>query len=67
MSAALASSVHFILVTQSPATMLPFAYGYFSFKDLAKLGIVVTLIGAVFISVGMWIAGMPAGTLLTAG
>jgi len=67
MSAALASSVHFILVTQSPATVLPFAYGYFSFKDLAKLGIVVTLVGAVFISVGMWIAGMPAGTLLTAG
>ena len=58
MSAALASSVHFILVTPCPATVLPFAYGYFSFKDLAKLGIVVTLVGAVFISIGMWVAAM---------
>ena len=67
LTAGFASSIHFILVTQSPSLVLPFAYGYFSFKDLAKIGIVVTLVGAVFISVGMWIAGMPAGTLITAG
>lgn len=66
MSAAFASSIHFILVTQSPSTVLPFAAGYFSFKDLAKIGILVTLIGAALVSIGMWLAGMPAGISLPA-
>jgi sodium-dependent dicarboxylate transporter 2/3/5 len=61
LTAGFASSIHFILVTQSPSLVLPFAYGYFSFKDLAKIGILVTLVGAVVIDLGMVIAGMPAG------
>lgn len=59
-----ASSIHFILVTQSPAMVLPFAYGYYNFKDLAKIGIWVTLVGAVVIDIGMVIAGMPAGAVM---
>jgi sodium-dependent dicarboxylate transporter 2/3/5 len=64
LTAGFASSIHFILVTQTPSLVLPFAYGYFSFKDMAKIGIVVTLIGAVVITVGMVLAGMPAGMAL---
>lgn len=59
-----ASSIHFILVTQSPAMVLPFAYGYFSFKDLARIGIWVTLVGAIVINIGMVLAGMPAGVVM---
>ncbi len=61
MAAGFAASTHFILVTESPSFVLPYAYGYFSFKDLARIGIVVTIISAILIAVGMVIAGMPAG------
>jgi sodium-dependent dicarboxylate transporter 2/3/5 len=64
LTAGFASSIHFILVTQSPSLVLPFAYGYFSFKDLMKIGVCVTLISAAVISVGMVVAGMPAGVPL---
>ena len=61
MAAGFAASTHFILVTESPSFVLPYAYGYFSFKDLAKIGVVVTVISAFMIAIGMVIAGMPAG------
>ena len=61
LTAGLASSIHFILVTQSPTLMLPYAYGYYSFKDLAKFGALVTLVSAAVIAIGMAVAGMPAG------
>jgi solute carrier family 13 (sodium-dependent dicarboxylate transporter), member 2/3/5 len=64
MVAGLASSVHFILVTQSPSIVLPYAAGYFSFRDLAKIGLCVTLVSTITITVGIWIAGMPAGVPL---
>jgi len=61
LTAGLASSIHFVLVTQSPTLMLPYAYGYYSFKDLAKFGALVTLISAAVMSIGMAVAGMPTG------
>ena len=66
MVAGIASSVHFILVTQSPSIVLPYTTGYFTFRDLAKIGVCVTLVSAVTITIGMIIAGMPAGTQLSA-
>jgi solute carrier family 13 (sodium-dependent dicarboxylate transporter), member 2/3/5 len=59
LSAAYASSVHCILVTQTPSISVPFAYGYFSVKDLAKIGILVTAVSAILTSAGMMLAGMP--------
>jgi sodium-dependent dicarboxylate transporter 2/3/5 len=53
-----ACSVHFILVTQSPSIALPYGSGYFQIKDLAKLGILVTLISAVVITIGLAVAGL---------
>lgn len=61
MAAGFASSTHFILVTESPSFVLPYAYGYFSFKDLFKIGIILTIISAIAISAGFVLAGMPAG------
>jgi sodium-dependent dicarboxylate transporter 2/3/5 len=59
-----AASTHFILVTESPSFVLPYAYGYFSFKDLFKIGSILTVISAVFISVGLVAFGLPAGTVV---
>jgi sodium-dependent dicarboxylate transporter 2/3/5 len=53
MAAGFASSPHFILVTESPSFVLPYAYGYFSFKDLFKIGIILTVISAVAIAIGL--------------
>lgn len=64
MTAGFAASTHFILVTESPSFVLPYAYGYFSFKDFAKIGVILTLLSAVLIGAGMVIAGMPAGVPL---
>lgn len=66
MTAGIASSIHFILVTQSPSLVLPYTAGYFTFKDLAKIGICLTLVSAAVISIGMVLAGMPAGVPLVA-
>jgi sodium-dependent dicarboxylate transporter 2/3/5 len=63
-SAALASSTHFILVTESLCFVLTYAAGYYTFKDLFKVGSIVTVISAVVISLGMLAAGMPNGTPL---
>ncbi len=64
MSAGLASSTHFILVTESLCFVLTYAAGYYTFKDLFKVGSILTVISAIVIALGMIVAGMPAGTPL---
>lgn len=49
-------SIHFILVTQSPRIALPYSTGYFRVKDLAKLGTLVTLLGALIVTIGIRVA-----------
>jgi sodium-dependent dicarboxylate transporter 2/3/5 len=61
MASGFAASTHFILVTESPSFVLPYAYGYFSFKDLFKIGSILTVISAVIISAGLVVAGLPEG------
>ena len=61
MAAGFAASTHFILVTESPSFVLPYAYGYFSFSEMARIGVWLTLLSAVMVSVGMVVAGLPAG------
>jgi len=65
LATAFASSTHFILVTESPSFVLPYAFGYFSFKDMFKIGIILTLVSAAVIGVGLVLAGMPAGVAMT--
>lgn len=61
MASGFAASTHFILVTESPSFVLPYAYGYFSFKDLFKIGSILTVLSAVIISAGLVLFGMPEG------
>lgn len=59
MSAGFAASTHFILVTESPSFVLPYAYGYFSFMDLFKIGAIMTLVCVVLVGTGFLVFGMP--------
>lgn len=62
MSAGLASSTHFILVTESLCFVLTYASGYYTFKDLFKVGSILTVISAIVIALGILLGGMPMGT-----
>jgi sodium-dependent dicarboxylate transporter 2/3/5 len=64
LAAGFASSTHFILVTESPSFVLPYAYGYFSFKDMFKIGVIMTLICAVVFGLGFVVIGLPAGVVI---
>ena len=62
MTAGLASSTHFILVTESLCCVLTYASGYYTFKDMFKIGTILTIASAIVIALGLTIAGLPAGT-----
>jgi len=49
--AAFTSSLAFILVTEGPTTLIPYAAGYFSIKDMAKAGLWMTLAAAACVAV----------------
>ena len=51
--AAFASSLAFILVSEGPTTIIPYSSGYFSIKDMAKAGVVVTLLAAACVAVSV--------------
>ncbi|MBI2833235.1 MAG: SLC13/DASS family transporter [Acidobacteria bacterium] len=55
--AAFTSSLAFILVTEGPTTVIPYASGYFTIKDMAKAGIWMTLIAAVCVGVSVLVLG----------
>src|SRR6185503_14820989 len=44
--AAFTSSLAFILVSEGPTTIIPYASGYFSIHDMAKAGIIMTIAAA---------------------
>ena len=51
--AAFTSSLAFILVTESPTNVLPYSAGYFSIRDMARVGIVMTLAAAVCVTIAV--------------
>jgi len=51
--AAFTSSLAFILVTESPTNVVPYSSGYFSIRDMAKAGVVMTLFAAICVSLSM--------------
>ena len=53
--AAFTSSLAFILVSEGPTTIIPYASGYFSIKDMAKAGIVVTVAAAACVALSVWV------------
>ena len=60
--AAFSSSLAFILVTEGPTTIIPYASGYFSIRDMAKAGIWMTLAAAVCVSVSVLTVGTLTGS-----
>jgi sodium-dependent dicarboxylate transporter 2/3/5 len=59
--AAFTSTLAFILVTESPTNVLPYSAGYFSIRDMAKVGIWMTLGAAVCVTVSITIVGLFTG------
>ena len=51
--AAFASSLAFILVSEGPTTIIPYSSGYFSIKDMAKAGIVMTFLAAASVALSI--------------
>lgn len=55
--AAFASSLAFILVTEGPTTVIPYASGYFTIKDMARAGTWMTLIAALCVGLSVLFFG----------
>ena len=59
--AAFTSTLAFILVTESPTNVLPYSAGYFSIRDMAKVGVWMTLGAAVCVTLSITIVGVFTG------
>ena len=59
--AAFTSTLAFILVTESPTNVLPYSAGFFSIRDMAKVGVWMTLGAAVCVTVSITVVGMFTG------
>ena len=59
--AAFTSSLAFILVTESPTNVLPYSAGYFSIRDMARVGIWMTLAAAACVTVSITLVGLFTG------
>ncbi len=55
--AALTSSLAFILVTSTPTNVIPYSAGYFSIADMAKAGLLMTLVSSLIVSATIFVLG----------
>ena len=55
--AALTASLAFILVTSTPTNVIPYSAGYFSIADMAKIGLIQTIIATVIVSGSLYLIG----------
>ncbi len=55
--AAFTASLGIILLTQSPTNIIPYTSGYFSIKDFALSGIVMTVVMIVLLSLTIYVVG----------
>ena len=53
--AAFTSSLAFILVSEGPTTVIPYSSGYFSIRDMAKAGILMTIAAAACIAATQYV------------
>jgi len=54
--AAFTSSLAFILVSEGPTTVIPYSSGYFSIRDMAKAGVLMTIAAAACIAATQFVA-----------
>jgi di/tricarboxylate transporter len=51
--AAFTSSLAFILVSEGPTTIIPYSSGYFSIKDMARAGVLMTIAAAACVAISV--------------
>jgi len=56
--AAFTSSLAFILVSEGPTTIIPYASGYFSIRDMAKAGVLMTIAAAACVAATQYVERM---------
>ena len=61
MPAAMTLNIAFILVTSTPTSVIPYSTGYFSIADMAKSGVVMTLVAAPIMTGAIYLVGKLAG------
>ena len=59
--AALTTSMAFILVTSTPTNVIPYSAGYFSIRDMALSGVVMTLVAAPIVATTIYVIGLITG------
>jgi sodium-dependent dicarboxylate transporter 2/3/5 len=59
--AALTSSLAFILVTSTPTNVIPYSAGYFSIVDMAKAGIIMTIVSSIIVAGSIYAIGLLRG------
>jgi sodium-dependent dicarboxylate transporter 2/3/5 len=59
--AALTTSMAFILVTSTPTNVIPYSAGYFSIRDMALSGVVMTLVAAPIVASTIYVVGLMTG------
>jgi sodium-dependent dicarboxylate transporter 2/3/5 len=59
--ASITASLAFILVTSSPTNVIPYAAGFFSIRDFARSGIVMTLVTTIIVTGVIFIVGSLTG------
>ena len=59
--AALTTSMAFILVTSTPTNIIPYSAGYFTIKDMAIAGSVLTVIASLVVAGTIYGIGMFSG------
>jgi len=59
--AALGTSLAFILITSTPTNVIAYSAGYFSIKDFAKAGVLMSLAACAVVAAGMFVIGMMTG------
>jgi len=55
--AAFTSSLAFVLVSEGPTTIIPYGSGYFSIRDMATAGVLMTVAAAACVAVVQYLAG----------
>ena len=64
--AAFSATLGFILVSQGPTTIIPYGAGYFSIKDMAKAGVLMTIAAALCIAVAIGAVNALSPSVLSA-
>lgn len=59
--AALGTSLAFILITSTPTNVIAYSAGYFSIKDFAKAGVLMSVVACVVVAAGMYGIGTITG------